>query len=191
MVIKENPEKEESKESPIVTETEMKSNKLSENDSEIFTLSDSKIDESFYNNFVAVFKRRLSVYNADWGHAFTDIFAPALAMVIGVTITSITLFDTSPSRIMDPSKTSDQQQLIVIDSNIAQGYNFEIVEELAELMPKSDELLDIRFTNSTTIDAMPFDEFGKYIFNYGTENAPEMPHFYAGYQIYKADTRDH
>jgi hypothetical protein len=94
-----------------------------------------------------VFKRRLSVYQADKAHAFTDILAPALAMIIGICITSITLYDSSPSRILDASKTSDKKQIIVIDANPVEGYNNEIVEELAELMPRSEDLFDIRFTN--------------------------------------------
>jgi hypothetical protein len=38
---------------------------------------------------------------------------------------------------------------------------------------------------------MDFNDFGQFIFDYGKENAPDMPHFYSGYQIYKADKRNH
>jgi hypothetical protein len=46
----------------------------------------------------------------------------------------------------------------VIDANPVEGYNYEIVEELGELMPSSNDLLDIRYTNTT--EAMGFDKFG-------------------------------
>ena len=42
---------------------------------------------------------------------------------------------------------------------------------------------DFRYTNST----MSFDAFQTYIFDYGKENTPVMPHFYSGYQIYEAN----
>jgi hypothetical protein len=32
------------------------------------------------------------------------------------------------------------------------------------------------------------EEFGNYVYEYGTQNLHEMPHLYSAYQIYEADT---
>jgi hypothetical protein len=49
-------------------------------------------------------------------------------------------------------------------------------------MPMSDKF-DFRYTNET----MSFDQFNDFIFDYGRENAPNMPFFYCAYSFYEID----
>jgi hypothetical protein len=136
--------------------------------------------------------RRLAVYKADWSHGFFDVFAPALAIVIGICLTSITIYTPSPSRILHPSRTSADKQLIVVDAKLSgPDRNDEIVNDLMALFPDREEYFDVHMHEHEDVSKLPFDDFGDFIFAYGKENAPEMPHFYSGYQIYKADTQSH
>jgi hypothetical protein len=49
-------------------------------------------------------------------------------------------------------------------------------------MPMSEKF-DFRYTNET----MSFDQFNDFIFDYGRENAPNMPFFYCAYSFYEID----
>ena len=58
------------------------------NTEEIFTLSESKIDDSFMNSAKAVVRKRYLLYRNSKRYIFFDIFLPVLFMIAGIWVTT-------------------------------------------------------------------------------------------------------
>jgi len=65
-------------------------------DYEKFSLAESKLDNSFCNNFTAVMVKKFNSYKRNKKQMFVEIFLPCAFMVIGVYIASIDFTFRSP-----------------------------------------------------------------------------------------------
>jgi hypothetical protein len=122
----------------------------------IFNLAESQTDDSFCNNFCAVISKRSLLYWTNKKQAFFEILIPAIIMAVGIACTQIEYANRSPSRIMSPSRISEDPSMVVIDSYLNSKPGTEqTVKEIMDYFPDKDKYFDMRFTNST----MSFDTF--------------------------------
>lgn len=77
-------------------------------DFEKFSIAESPINESFCNNFKAVLGRRINQYRSKQAICY-EFILPIMIMVLGISITSIDFFLRTPSRILQPDRTSSDQ----------------------------------------------------------------------------------
>ena len=84
----------------------------------VFNLAESETDDSFWNNFCAVFSKRSLLYWTNKKAAFFEIFIPAIIMGVGIGCTQIEYANRSPSRILHPSRIAEEKSLVVIDRDI-------------------------------------------------------------------------
>jgi hypothetical protein len=119
-----------------------------------------------------------------------------MIMVLGISITSIDFFLRTPSRILQPDRTSSDHQTIVFDKNIEIPSKDFKASDFADNMPKNAEdtncefsecWANIVYTNQTTSVLVRTNTFSKEVFKYGVDHVPEMPHLYSAYQMYRAD----
>jgi hypothetical protein len=55
---------------------------------EVFTLAESKTDDSFCNSFNAVIRKRYLLYKNNRRYIFLDFCLPLLFMVLGISVTT-------------------------------------------------------------------------------------------------------
>lgn len=112
---------------------------------------------------------------------------PAILMCLGIWTTTFSFFARSPSRVLGPERLGYNNELIIFDRAVSKTGKEDMVQDLIKYMPNQTEFFDTRVTT----ESMGFDDFSKFIYNYGQQHATSMPYFYSGYQVYDADPIKH
>lgn len=86
-----------------------------------------------------------------------ELIIPLVICVGGIYLTNIDLFVRSPSKILHPSRMTNDTNLVLFNSGIALGHNEDTVKaiDFAKGLTGADKHFDIRMTNSS----MVFDDF--------------------------------
>jgi len=76
-----------------------------------------------------------------------DILLPVIIMVAGISLTSIDFFERSPSRILSPSRVSNDSQKIYFDAQALKPNKTDVsIKNLANLLNEGEEF-DITYWN--------------------------------------------
>ena len=110
---------------------------------EVFTLAESKTDDSFCNSFKAVGHKRYLLYKNSRRYIFLDFCLPLLFMVLGIWITTFESFSRSPTEILGPERMGFDNQLILFDKGDKRKSNSKTIEEIANFMPGKGKELNI------------------------------------------------
>lgn len=103
-------------------------------------------------------------------------------MVAGISVSNIDLFIRSPSRLLHPSRMTNDTNLLLFNSEVTLGQPSDKIKaiDFANNLPDAKKHFDIRMTNST----MNFEDFYDYTFLYGRAHRGEMPYMYGAYHMY-------
>jgi len=133
--------------------------------------------DDWCTSFTAVVKRRALVYANSKRTLFCEVCVPALLMVLGIAVTGLEHVGRSESRILAPDRIDYPGQLLMLDSH----KNADLFSQL--MQNASNGYLDVRVANKThTVPA-----FEQFVYDWGRQNAPEMPYFYAAYKLGRVD----
>lgn len=133
-----------------------------------FSLSESKLNTSFCNNFAAVLLKRFNGYRRAKKRVFTEIILPSAFMIFGVWISSIDFSFRSDNKLLTPSLYPLKQKLLM-NENIYDIENSSLSPLIfAENLPEYDDSFDIIWKSEK--QGKTFDDFGDDVFQLGVDN---------------------
>ena len=151
---------------------------------EKFSLAESKLDTSFWNNFCAVMAKRKNSYLRSKKRIITEIMLPSGFMILGVWIASLDTQFRSSSRLLEPSLYPLKQQLYINENAYNETSNV-TPRILAENLPDFDSSFDVTFRKEPR--GKTFDNFADDMFAFGVSDVAKEPYLYGSYEIFQAD----
>jgi len=146
----------------------------------------SEVDNSFFNNLLAVMYMRFSNYKRNKTALFNDAVIPCILLILGVGLSQIEKGFDQPSRIILPDRLPLPQQLVINPTAVAAASTDIPVADLYSTLPNqpgSFNLIEDQDYSSTTTITEYIDEI------YDNRRS-ELPYMYGSYQTYSANKAD-
>ena len=145
-----------------------------------FSMAESELDTSFFNNFQAMMYQRIMDYKRNKKLFFTSVIVPALLLILGMGLAKIDRAETSPSRLQTPDRLTLPQRLLFNSEAVVPGSDVSMTA-LAEGL--GTQYFDITYTDRPN----NFSEYYEEVFDH---RSGKIPFMYGSYEIHSASKAD-